>query len=48
MDKADIREFRKWHRAAARRSREAGFDIVYVYAGSSHDPAAPLSVAAIQ
>ncbi|WP_171172753.1 FAD-dependent oxidoreductase [Ruegeria sp. HKCCA0370] len=33
MDKADIREFRKWHRAAARRSREAGFDIVYVYAG---------------
>ncbi|WP_170508759.1 FAD-dependent oxidoreductase [Ruegeria arenilitoris] len=33
MDKADISEFRKWHRAAARRSREAGFDIVYVYAG---------------
>ncbi len=33
MDKADIREFRQWHRAAARRSREAGFDIVYVYAG---------------
>ncbi|WP_170336976.1 FAD-dependent oxidoreductase [Ruegeria arenilitoris] len=33
MDKSDIREFRKWHRAAARRSREAGFDIVYIYAG---------------
>lgn len=33
MDKSDIREFRKWHRAAARRSREAGFDVVYVYAG---------------
>jgi len=33
MDKTDIREFRKWHRAAARRSKEAGFDIVYVYAG---------------
>ena len=33
MDKSDIREFRKWHRAAALRSREAGFDIVYVYAG---------------
>lgn len=33
MDKSDIREFRNWHRAAARRSREAGFDIVYVYAG---------------
>ncbi len=33
MDKSDIRAFRKWHRAAARRAREAGFDIVYVYAG---------------
>ncbi len=33
MDKADIREFRCWHRMAARRAREAGFDIVYVYAG---------------
>lgn len=35
MDKADIREFRRWHRDAAIRAREAGFDIVYVYAG--HD-----------
>lgn len=35
MDKADIREFRRWHRDAALRAREAGFDIVYVYAG--HD-----------
>jgi len=33
MDKADIRDLRRWHRAAARRAREAGFDIVYVYAG---------------
>jgi dimethylamine/trimethylamine dehydrogenase len=33
MDKADIREFRRWHRDAARRSKQAGFDIVYVYAG---------------
>lgn len=33
MDKADIRAFRQWHKAAARRSKEAGFDIVYVYAG---------------
>ncbi|MFT4959287.1 MAG: dimethylamine/trimethylamine dehydrogenase [Paracoccaceae bacterium] len=33
MDKADIVAFRQWHRAAARRSKEAGFDIVYVYAG---------------
>ena len=32
MDKADIREFRRWHRDAAKRAREAGFDIVYVYA----------------
>ncbi len=33
MDKEDIREFRRWHRAAARRARDAGFDIIYVYAG---------------
>ncbi len=33
MDKQDIRNLRQWHRAAARRAREAGFDIVYVYAG---------------
>ncbi len=32
MDKADIREFRRWHRDAALRARSAGFDIVYVYA----------------
>ncbi|SEL21114.1 dimethylamine/trimethylamine dehydrogenase [Roseovarius azorensis] len=32
MDKADIRTFRHWHRRAALRAREAGFDIVYVYA----------------
>ncbi|MDU8929953.1 FAD-dependent oxidoreductase [Alisedimentitalea sp. MJ-SS2] len=35
MDKADIRELRRWHRNAAIRAREAGFDIVYVYAGHS-------------
>jgi dimethylamine/trimethylamine dehydrogenase len=35
MDKGDIRAFRGWHREAALRAREAGFDIVYVYAG--HD-----------
>lgn len=33
MDKADIVELRRWHRAAALRARDAGFDIVYVYAG---------------
>ncbi|MDU8943652.1 oxidoreductase [Ovoidimarina sediminis] len=32
MDKADIRTFRRWHRRAALRAKEAGFDIVYVYA----------------
>jgi len=32
MDKADIRELRRWHREAALRAKAAGFDIVYVYA----------------
>lgn len=32
MDKADIRNLRRWHRQAALRARDAGFDIVYVYA----------------
>lgn len=32
MDKADIREARRWHRNAALRAKEAGFDLVYVYA----------------
>ena len=35
MDKADIRDLRRWHRLAALRARDAGFDIVYVYA--THD-----------
>lgn len=33
MDKSDIRAFRRWHRDAALRARDAGFDIIYVYAG---------------
>ena len=33
MDKADIKELRAWHKAAAIRARDAGFDIIYVYAG---------------
>ncbi len=33
MNKRDILEFRRWHRAAAARAKAAGFDIVYVYAG---------------
>ncbi|MCP4766501.1 MAG: FAD-dependent oxidoreductase [Gammaproteobacteria bacterium] len=32
MNKKDIRELRRWHRDAALRARDAGFDIVYVYA----------------
>jgi dimethylamine/trimethylamine dehydrogenase len=33
MSRQDIRAFRRWHRQAALRARDAGFDIVYVYAG---------------
>ncbi len=33
MDREDIRAFRNWHREAVARALEAGFDIVYVYAG---------------
>lgn len=32
MDKEDIRTLRRWFREAALRSRQAGYDIVYVYA----------------
>ena len=32
MDKQDIADYRRWHRDAALRAREAEFDIVYVYA----------------
>lgn len=35
MDKQDIRNLRRWHREAALRGREAGFDLIYCYAG--HD-----------
>ena len=35
MEAADIDDFRQWHRDAAIRARDIGFDIVYVYAG--HD-----------
>jgi dimethylamine/trimethylamine dehydrogenase len=33
MDKADIRDLRHWHRRGVRRAIQAGFDLVYVYAG---------------
>ena len=32
MDKSDIRDLRRWHREAALRAKQAGFDIVYIYA----------------
>ncbi len=35
MDKSDIKAFRRWHVEAALRAKEAGFDIIYAYAG--HD-----------
>ena len=36
MDKADIRDYRRAHKAAALRAKEAGFDIVYVYASHGY------------
>ena len=39
MSHADIQQLRALHRAAALRAREAGFDIIYVYAG--HDLSVP-------
>jgi dimethylamine/trimethylamine dehydrogenase len=33
LDKEDIRNIRRWHRAAAIRAKQAGFDIIYCYAG---------------
>ncbi len=33
MEKSDIRDLRRWHREAALRAKQAGFDVIYVYAG---------------
>jgi len=33
MDKSDIKQMRRWYVDAAKRARQAGYDIVYVYAG---------------
>ncbi|MGI9418507.1 MAG: NADH:flavin oxidoreductase, partial [Geminicoccaceae bacterium] len=33
MDKQDIKNIRRWHKAAALRAKKAGFDLIYVYAG---------------
>ncbi|MEM9146389.1 MAG: NAD(P)-binding protein [Pseudomonadota bacterium] len=35
MDKADIRNLRRWYVEGAKRARRAGFDLIYVYA--AHD-----------
>jgi dimethylamine/trimethylamine dehydrogenase len=36
MDRSDIRAFRRWHLAAAKRAQQAGFDIIYVYASHGY------------
>lgn len=40
MDKSDIRDFRRWHRDAALRAKQAGYDLVYIYA--AHNIALPM------
>jgi dimethylamine/trimethylamine dehydrogenase len=37
-DDCDIRNLRRWHREAALRAKQAGFDIVYIYAGMGYLP----------
>jgi dimethylamine/trimethylamine dehydrogenase len=36
VDKSDIKDIRRWHVAAARRAKAAGFDIIYVYAAHTY------------
>jgi dimethylamine/trimethylamine dehydrogenase len=38
MDRADLKELRAWQAAGARRAVQAGFDIIYVYAGMGYLP----------
>jgi len=38
MDATDIRELVRWQAAGARRAMQAGFDIIYVYAGMGYLP----------
>jgi dimethylamine/trimethylamine dehydrogenase len=40
IDREDIRNLRRWHRAAALRAKRAGFDLIYVYAGHALTAAA--------
>ena len=36
MTRSDIAAFRQWHRAAVGRSLQAGYDVIYVYAGHGY------------
>lgn len=36
MTKSDIADLRRWHRQAVQRSLQAGYDLVYVYAGHGY------------
>ncbi|MDI3337953.1 FAD-dependent oxidoreductase [Defluviimonas aestuarii] len=36
MDRQDIRDLRAWHRTAALRAKQAGFDVIYVYAAHTY------------
>jgi len=38
MELEDINKYRNWHRDAALRAKQAGFDIIYVYAGHEYLP----------
>jgi dimethylamine/trimethylamine dehydrogenase len=38
MDAADLADLREWQAAGARRAMQAGFDIIYVYAGMGYLP----------
>ncbi len=40
IEKQDIQDIRRWHRAAAIRAKRAGFDIIYCYA--AHDMSLPM------
>ena len=48
MNSADIRNFRKWYRRAAINARDAGYDIIYVYAEPQYDHPDALYVEALQ
>ena len=43
MDLRDIDDLRRWHRQAVGRSLQAGYDLVYVYAGARADASSSTS-----